>query len=165
MAASPKIPSVQVFRKAFLALGPDLTPTRRRILEVHYRALDRQLTMTQIAQAVGWSSYSSANSHYGRLAKLMGEQTGFRPLSCHLAALCTLVRPEEKGDHWLIIMRKEVAAALESLGWFSATVPAPHTAFHLGHADRHLHPDVRASTVAGVADPGPGSASPAKLKP
>jgi len=97
-----------------------MTVTRRRILEVHYRALGRQLTMTQIAQAVGWKSYSSANSHYGRLAKLVGEQVGFRHHSCHLFTLCTFVRPQEKGDHWLIIMRAEVAQALKSLGWFEA---------------------------------------------
>ncbi len=118
MAASRKVPSAKAFREAFLALGSDMTTTRRRILEVHYRALGRQLTMTQIAEAVGWKSYSSANSHYGRLAKLVGEQVGFRHRSCHLASLCTFVRPEEKGDHWLIIMRPEVAAALKSLGWF-----------------------------------------------
>ena len=120
MAASTKTPTTRAFRQAFLALEPRMTGTRRRILEVHYRALDRQLTMTQIAEAVGWKSYSSANSHYGRLARLVGGQVGFRPGSCHLATLCTFVRPEEKGDHWLIIMRAEVAAALKSLGWFEA---------------------------------------------
>src|SRR3954462_13069423 len=120
MAAPAKIPSAKAYRAAFLALEPRLTGTRRRILEVHYRALDRQLTMTQIAQAVGWKSYSSANSHYGRLAKLVGDQVGFRQRSCHLATLCTFIRPEEKGDHWLIIMRPEVAAALKSLGWFDS---------------------------------------------
>lgn len=113
-----KVPTAKAFRAAFLALGPRMTASRRRILEVHYRALDRQLTMTQIAEAVGWKSYSSANSHYGQLAKLVGEQTGFRQRGCHLATLCIFVRPQEKGDHWLIIMRKEVAAALKSLGWF-----------------------------------------------
>ena len=115
-----KTPSARAFRAAFRALEPQLTPTRRRILEVHYRSLGRQLTMTQIAEAVGWKSYSSANSHYGRLARLVGEQVRFRQRSCHLATLCTFVRPEEKGDHWLIIMRTEVAAALKSLGWFEA---------------------------------------------
>ena len=120
MATSTKIPSAKVFRQAFLALEPRMTGTRRRILEVHYRALGRQLTMTQIAQAVGWRSYSSANSHYGRLAKLVAEQIGFRHPSCHLFTLCRFVRPEEKGDHWLIIMRAEVAEALKSLGWFDA---------------------------------------------
>lgn len=118
MTAPARTPKAPAFRAAFLALAPRLTPTRRRILEVHYRALDRQLTMTQIAEAVGWRSYSSANSHYGRLAKLVGEEVGFRHPACHLATLCTFVRPEEKGDHWLIIMRPEVAAALKSLGWF-----------------------------------------------
>ena len=120
MATSTKTPRAKAFREAFLALEPRMTETRRRILEVHYRALGRQLTMTQIAQAVGWSSYSSANSHYGRLARLVAEQVGFRHESCHLFTLCKFVRPEEKGDHWLIIMREEVAAALKSLGWFDA---------------------------------------------
>src|SRR5450432_3903517 len=118
MAAPMKTPSAKAFREAFLALEPRMTATRRRILQVHYRALDRQLTMTQIAQAVGWRSYSSANSHYGRLAKLVAEQVGFCDRGCHLFTLCKFVRPEEKGDHWLIIMRKEVAEALQSLGWF-----------------------------------------------
>lgn len=118
MAASVRTPNARAFRAAFLALGPRMTETRRRILEVHYRALDRQLTMTQIAQAVGWKSYSSANSHYGRLAKLVSEQVGFRHRGCHLSTLCEFIRPAEKGDHWLIIMRKEVATALKSLGWF-----------------------------------------------
>jgi hypothetical protein len=120
MVAPKKTPTARAYRAALLALEPKLTATRRRILEVHYRALGRQLTMTQIAEAVGWKSYSSANSHYGRLAKLVGEQLGFRHPGCHLASLCTFVRPEEKGDHWLIIMRPEVAAALKSLGWFEA---------------------------------------------
>jgi hypothetical protein len=120
MTASAKTPSAKAFREAFLALAPRMTETRRRILAVHYHALDRQLTMTQIALAVGWKSYSSANSHYGRLAKLVGEQVGFRHPSCHLFTVCTFIRPEEKGDHWLIIMRKEVAEALKSLGWFDA---------------------------------------------
>ena len=120
MAASTNPPTAKAFRKAFLVLEPRMTGTRRRLLEVHYRALDRQLTMTQIAEAVGWKSYSSANSHYGRLAKLVGEQVGFQHRGCHLATLCTFVRLEEKGDHWLIIMRAEVAAALKSLGWFEA---------------------------------------------
>ena len=125
MAASRKAPSAKVFRAALLALESQMTATRRRILEVHYRALGRQLTMTQMAEAVGWKSYSSANSHYGRLAKLVGEQVGFRHRSCHLASLCTFVRPEEKGDHWLIIMRPEVAAALTALGWFEAGKAEP----------------------------------------
>ena len=117
MAASTKVPSAEAFRAAFLALEPHMTETRRRILSVHYHALGRQLTMTQIAEAVGWRSYSSANSHYGRLAKLVADQIGFRHGGCYLSTLCSFVRPEEKGDHWLIIMRKEVAEALKSLGW------------------------------------------------
>lgn len=125
MPTTRQPPTATAYRAALLALCADLSPTRRRLLEVHYRALDRQLTMTQIAEAMGWKSYSSANSHYGRLAKLVGEQVGFRNPRCHLITLCTFLRPQEKGDHWLIIMRPQVTAALRSLGWFKAAKSQP----------------------------------------
>jgi hypothetical protein len=123
MPATRHPPTPAAYRAAFLALGADLTLTRRRLLEVHYRALGRQLTMSQMAEAMGWKSYSSANSHYGRLAKLVGEQVGFRNPRCHLITLCTFLRPQEKGDHWLIILRPQVATALRSLGWFETGRP------------------------------------------
>lgn len=118
MANSIKVPSAKAYREAFLALESRMTATRRRILEIHYRAPDRQLTMTQIADAIGWRSYSSANLNYGELARLMGEQVGFRDEGSYLFTLCTFISPQEQGDHWLIIMRPEVAAALKSLEWF-----------------------------------------------
>ena len=34
--------------------------------------------MTQIAEKMGWKSFSSANAHYGRLGQLIGKQLGFK---------------------------------------------------------------------------------------
>ena len=73
--------------------------------------------MSQIAEAMGWSSYSSANAHYGRLAQLVAEELGFHVDGAHLNALCTFIEPQQPGDHWLIIMRPQVAQALKQLGW------------------------------------------------
>ena len=73
--------------------------------------------MSQIAEAMGWKSFSSANVHYGRLAQLVGEEMGFKVDGAFLSALGTFVAPEEPGDHWLIIMRPQVAEALKQLGW------------------------------------------------
>ena len=126
MANSIKVPSAKAYREAFLALESRMTETRRRILEIHYGAPGRQLTMTQIADAMGWKSYSSANLNYGELSRLVGEQVGFRNDGSYLFTLCTFISPQEQGDHWLIIMRPEVAAALKSLGWFDAGKSTPN---------------------------------------
>lgn len=120
MMPPSKIPRANAFRDAFLALEPQMTATQRRLLEVHYAAPDRQLTMIQIAEAMGWKSYVSGNCHYGRLAKLVAGHVGFRHDGCYLFTLCEFLPPQEKGDHWLITMRREVADALTMLGWFVA---------------------------------------------
>ena len=112
------VPTADAFRAAFLALEPRMTPTRRRLLEIHYRALHHQCTMTQISDAMGWRDYQSGNSHYGRLAQLVAQEVGFRPRhDLHLISLCTFIRPQEPGDHYLITLRPQVAEALEALGW------------------------------------------------
>ena len=113
----PSVPTAEAYQDAFLALTPKMTRTRRTLLLTHYRAFGHQATMSQIAEGMGWSSYSSANTHYGRLAQLVAKQVGFHTGICHLNTLCTFIEPEERGDHWLIIMRPQVAEALRQLGW------------------------------------------------
>lgn len=110
-------PTSEAYLDAFLAINLQMTKTRRKLLRTHYRAFNHQATMSQIAEAMGWRSYSSANVHYGRLALLVGKQTGFHFHDCYLRTLCTFLEPEEFGDHWLIIMRPQVAEALEQLEW------------------------------------------------
>ena len=94
-----------------------MTETRGRLLSVHYHAPNRERTMTQISEAMGWRSYVSGNGHYGRLAGMVAQEVGFDPGNCRLSTLCTFIRPAEPGDHWLLTMRPEVAKALEALGW------------------------------------------------
>ena len=109
------------YRRAFLALESQrqMTETRRKLLRIHYRFYHHQATMSQIAEAMGWKSFSSANVHYGRLAQLVGEELGFEVAvdGAYLSALGAFVEPRERGDHWLIIMRPQVAEALRQLGW------------------------------------------------
>lgn len=94
-----------------------MTETRRRLLYIHYHMPGRQATMTQISEAMGWSSFRTGNSHYGRLAKLVAQRVDFWTENLYLGTLCTLIEPKERGDHWLIILRPQVAEALERLGW------------------------------------------------
>ena len=73
--------------------------------------------MSQMAEAMGWKSFSSSNAHYGRLAQLLGEELDFENDGAYLSALGTFIEPRETGDHWLIIMRPQVAEALRQLDW------------------------------------------------
>ena len=114
---TPESASAEDYCRAFLALESEMTDSRRKLLQVHYRFYHHQATMSQIAEAMGWKSFSSANVHYGRLAQLVGEEMGFEVDGAYLGALGTFVEPQEPGDHWLIIMRPQVAEALRQLGW------------------------------------------------
>lgn len=116
---SPDAATADDYRNAFLSMGAQLTRTRRDLLRVHYRFYRHQATMSQVAERMGWKSYSSANAQYGRLGQLVGKQLGFKvkPGGAYSSALCTFIEPAEPGDHWLTIMRPQVAEALRQLGW------------------------------------------------
>ena len=114
---SPDTATAEDFRNAFVALEEQITRTRRELLVVLYRFHGHQATMTQIAEKMGWKSFSSANAHYGRMALLVGKQLGLRMEGAYSNVLCTFIEPQEPGDHWLTIMRPQVAEALRQLGW------------------------------------------------
>jgi len=116
------------FRRAFLALESQgqMTCTRRELLRKHYQFYRHQMTMTQLADAMRWKSFSSANVHYGRLSQLVGKQLGIRPKGAYSNVLCTFIEPQAPGDHWLTIMRPQVAEALRQLGWARQVRPKPN---------------------------------------
>ena len=118
---TPENARVEDYRRAFLEMQSQgkMTETRRKLLTVLYRFHRHQATMTQVAEKMGWKSFSSANAHYGRLGQLVGEQLGFefKPGGAYSSALCTFVEPQERGDQWLTIMRPQVAEALRELRW------------------------------------------------
>ena len=118
---TPESASAEDYQRAFLVLASQrqMTATRRKLLQVHYRFYHHQATMSQMAEAMGWKSFSSANVHYGRLGQLVGEELGFEVATggAYSSALCTFLAPQEPGDHWLTIMRPQVAEALRELGW------------------------------------------------
>ena len=118
---TPESASAEDYQRAFLALASQsqMSETRRKLLRIHYQFYHHQATMSQIAEAMDWKSFSSANVHYGRLAQLIGEELGFEVAAggAYCSALGTFVEPQARGDHWLFIMRPQVAEALRQLGW------------------------------------------------
>jgi len=50
-----------------------LTPNRLDMLRAHYHAPDRRITMSALAEQVGFSNHSAANLHYGKFARKLCE--------------------------------------------------------------------------------------------
>ncbi len=100
---------VAAFRRLAVA------PHHMRMLQAHYHASNRTLTATQMAKALGYPTFASANLHYGRLGRAVGTALGWDPLPSTLVyVLAEFEKPERE---WFWIMRPAVARALENLGW------------------------------------------------
>ncbi len=106
-------PEVDQFVAAFRSVS-NITDSHVQMLRVHYQAAERTVTAKQLADLVGYGSYSVVNAQYGRLARLVGEQLDYNPEPERLG---TLVRFEKRQGEWHWLMRPEVAEALEQLGW------------------------------------------------
>ena len=69
--------TVEKYRNGLLAL--ELAEKQLAMLKAHYCAPDRRITMTRLAHAVGYSGYSAANLHYGKLARKLCESMHTEP--------------------------------------------------------------------------------------
>jgi len=106
-------PSADRFVAAFRGVS-NITDRHVQMLRVHYHTAERTVTAKELADLVGYTSYSVVNAQYGRLARLVGEQLDYNPEPERLG---TLVRFEKRHYVWNWLMRPEVAEALERLGW------------------------------------------------
>lgn len=105
------VPSPREYAQALRAT--DITPLQVEMLRIHFEAPERTITATGMSWAFG-HSYQFANSHYGRLGRLVGEKLGFDPDTVYLGSL---VEFDKRNNEWHWIMREEVSQALEMLGW------------------------------------------------
>lgn len=56
-----------------------MTDEQRAMLNAHFEAPNHILTATELANAGGYPSYSSANSQYGKLARNIAEELEWKP--------------------------------------------------------------------------------------
>ncbi len=59
--------SVENYKRALASMS--LTEKQLQMLRAHYHAPDRRITMSELAEQVGFSRFSAANLHYGRLGR------------------------------------------------------------------------------------------------
>lgn len=117
------VPTVAEYKRAFLKCRP-LLPGKRylEMLKAHYRAPDHTVTAGELAEAVGFPSYSAANLQYGTFACDLCEALG-RPREHGVAILVTF-SGRELGDElirWTMI--PQVVAALEEMRWVQRQAP------------------------------------------
>jgi len=63
--------TIDRYKKGLLDL--ELSESQLAMLEAHYRAPDRRITMTKLAKTMGYKNYGGANLQYGKLAKKLCE--------------------------------------------------------------------------------------------
>ncbi|MGA1983626.1 MAG: hypothetical protein ABSG84_14315 [Acidobacteriaceae bacterium] len=98
----------------------------RKLLRAHFNSKGRVSTMTLLAEAAGYASFSPANLHYGGLARRIGRHLAISEPSvrvptasdAYLSLIGDFIPPEEVTNaHWLLVMKPEFAEALLASGW------------------------------------------------
>jgi hypothetical protein len=98
----------------------------RKLLRAHLNSKGRVTTMTLLAEAAGYASFSPANLHYGGLARRIGKHLAISEPSvrvpnasdAYLSLIGDFIAPEEVTNaHWLLVMKPEFAEALQESHW------------------------------------------------
>lgn len=114
------IPSVADYKRAFLACRGALVGKKYlELLQAHYQAPEHSITAGELAEAVGYPSFNTANLQYGRYARELCEELKRDP-KIHVAILATFSGGAQKTEDIRWTMLPQVVAALEALRWVRA---------------------------------------------
>lgn len=115
-----KVPSTAEYIAGLTVIQPRVSETQLRLLQEQYRAPQRTVTATQLAELTGISR-PVVNSQYGRLGHLFCDAIGFDPSKYienkYWWWSVWSIGYETSDQGYLWEMHPEVAEALESLGW------------------------------------------------
>ncbi len=106
------IGTVEGYMEAFKVIK--FSKARRLMLITHRRADDRKLTATELADAAGWKTATSATTHYSKLGKEVAERLNLKIDGTDKAAWTSalaVIDPETDQ----LQMHEEVALALDAL--------------------------------------------------
>lgn len=131
------VPSVSDYVAAFKKIKSKITKNQRKMLINHYASHCHVTTSGNLAQSVGFENYRAANLQYGRLAVMLSDAMGF--VWRGVSILVLFVPPNTATNtEWLLVMRENVAQALEELGWVEKS---SHLYFPLGYDANSTPPD------------------------
>jgi len=98
----------------------------RRMLKAHYNSPGRVSTMSLLAEAARYTSFSPANLHYGGLARRIGKHLAITEpdlklpteSDAYLSLLGDFIPPGKlTNTQWLLVMKPAFAEALVQCGW------------------------------------------------
>lgn len=113
--------TVEIYQYALLQTRRRIGDAQLRMLQAQYAAPNRTVTAPQLARAVGYSSFSAVNLHYGRLGRLLSEVIGDVPhtqidgRTVNWWAVLSFGIDDPTGFQW--VMHSQLAEALEKLDW------------------------------------------------
>jgi hypothetical protein len=120
------VPDSTQFREALLTLRSEFSTGHHAMLKAHCRADGRRLTPAQLAKAARYPKHNTANLHYNKLGKLIGEHLRFTPPmrkrnkdAIWANVLATGEAPSDDvcQPNFVWTLRPELAEALLSLPW------------------------------------------------
>jgi hypothetical protein len=118
MQRQHRVPTVTEYVTAIRAIEERITPNQRKLLLAHHAAQARVMTATRLAEQVGFENYGAVNLQYGLLARLVAEQLALEVGDVEVGILVDFVDPGHvANEHYLWVMRPNVAQAIEDLGW------------------------------------------------
>ncbi len=120
------VPLAADFMRALRSLEAQLPESYIQMLKFHYAQTDKTVTAASLAKGVGFKGYRAANSHYGRLAGLVGKRVGWHSgEEWGDSKLDVFVEFEKVRGEWHWTMREELAQAIEGLGWAAPSLELP----------------------------------------
>ncbi len=117
-ATTTDIPTAEEYQEALAAMRDQMTVRQLLLLQRHYAAPGRTTTARRLAEAVGFQDWRGVNLQYGTLAKRVCDALGVAVDGDSMFALATFTRdPGIDQGECQLVMRVQVARALEQLGW------------------------------------------------
>lgn len=110
--------SVEEYKLGLHSIRRRINPKHYEMLRAQYAAPNRTVTAPQLAKAVGYTSFSPVNLHYGKLGRLIAEELGKSPRRSSNGTIywfLVLSSGEPSRSGYLWTMRPELATALEEL--------------------------------------------------
>ncbi|MCR5813128.1 MAG: hypothetical protein K6G15_01360 [Desulfovibrio sp.] len=94
-----------------------------KILREHYNSPNYTTTATELAEKLGYKSFSGINGAYGNFVKKLAIEYGWteedkkREGFCWLYFILDFENKGKIGEHWKLILRETTIHALKNIGW------------------------------------------------
>ncbi len=113
-----KIVKADEYQKALEKIS--ISDKQKLMLEAHYKATNRSITYTELANSAGYDDFTVANSQYGKLGRTLGEAVGFEFVNLDsdrkfYSSSIGMPNSYTEGDFQLV-MHHELAKAIKKSG-------------------------------------------------